>query len=325
MNAFRRSTLILMLLVAATQFAIARGGELPADGKLAVGEGYHLLKLVEFNDLNDIIVTDGKQSVRIELASVLPLADWPRSAKGMTLKEKFLKELQAGLVGKEVSLDVMDINEKGKIIGDVTLGPSSSFAAESWHEGGYAAGVGWGMTSVNILLIERGYSPYIKRVYKHVRGPEYVWDLFDDAEKNAKRQQAGFRALKDSANEIESIAASLSNECDVALRGLEWPQLMAVARQLITLPDAKIRHSLVRMMSEASRNNPEQREWCDVLLAQYFKEPELVIRRHMLITLDGSGLPAEQARQFLKQVLETETNEEIQSIATFWQRRLKDK
>jgi hypothetical protein len=337
MNVLRRLLLLFVLVFVAAHSALANGDELPAEGKLVAGKTYGALKLEELNDLNDVLLTDGKQRIHIVLANVLPFADWPKATASQNMKINFLEQLKAGLIDKEVGLSVLEIDEQGIAQCDLILGPGYGLGKEFWDIHPPSGRDGWGMTNFNLLLIERGYSPYVRSVYVTPRHQRTAAE-FDEAALLARHDRVGIFAasMSDSSSpatnwnvgELTALASKRSNECQLILRGLEWPQQKLAAEQLLKLPDAKIRYSVVSAMqqftfSQRQLTQQQLNEWGDVLMGLYFDEPELSVRKSMLGTMKYLRLPADIAQPFLQKVLETETDEGLLKFANYWQKDLK--
>lgn len=156
----------------------------------------HSVKVIQVQDLDRVHIKpylpkSGDQTSVVSLSNVLPFSQWPSElTKDQQEIQKSARELVKKLLGaKWVSYRPLkhEKDDKTSFCDMELFGPGREILKKRWEGKLPSERVYWGGYHLNILLVERGYSPY-------VRSPKRIlkWhDQFLAAEELAKKNKRG--------------------------------------------------------------------------------------------------------------------------------------
>jgi hypothetical protein len=169
------------------------------------------VNVVRIEDFDQIAVKIGDDRFEVALAGVLPLHDWPvveQSNPVSKLKQRILEALRSRLqsINKhDLYLTREKPENKNPLVEICGLDPLR------WDPKSRAGQEGWGITNLNLWIIESGFSPIVARAgsVDHVGEPPKSW--FDDALRRAKTSKAGIWQFGSFSREVEKRAAEQSD------------------------------------------------------------------------------------------------------------------
>jgi endonuclease YncB( thermonuclease family) len=187
--------------------ALAVVAESPApssnlDERLSNNEGVYV-KIERVSDFDDIVVLFENCQITVQLANVAPLSQWSEvgDEESKKVRKQALQFAKKTLTGEEVLMKVEHEHEnKNQERPAVYLSWTAKHRAKrKWHGKTPSQRIGWGMTSVNILLVEKGYSVYVSNDFAP---PQRIITLFKTAEDLAKEVSVGIWGVKNLVNQI---------------------------------------------------------------------------------------------------------------------------
>ncbi|PHS12109.1 MAG: hypothetical protein COA78_08695 [Blastopirellula sp.] len=150
------------------------------------------VKVEKVNDLDDITVSINQQRVTVRLASVIAISDLPVK-EGLRLprfRKETLDAVKSLLLDHEFFMRIRKNPEDDRVTA-VDLYRTGKHVTKQmpWTGKLPSEKVGWGMTSMNILLIEKGLT--ISSGKEHGNQLERIKLLYKDAENLAAKENIG--------------------------------------------------------------------------------------------------------------------------------------
>jgi endonuclease YncB( thermonuclease family) len=118
-------------------------------------------------DFDQVTLRRGDRSLVVALAAVAPLSTWGQdlSPADQALRDEALQFARKVLIGHEFHVCTLTVPMEGRATVDIEWSASGAGPPPGierhYKMSTPSEKVGWGMTSFNLLLIERGYSPCV--------------------------------------------------------------------------------------------------------------------------------------------------------------------
>jgi endonuclease YncB( thermonuclease family) len=166
------------------------------------------VKVERVRDFNDLVVLFGDEEIAVQLANVTPLSSWPEPGDDQVKKvrEQALQFIQQQLTGEEVFLKMAGGDLKHERPTVYLSWTAKHRTRKPWHGKLPSEKIGWGMTSINLFLVENGYALYTSEIAGAPPKPLAV--LFEDAELLAQKATVGIWSVAELAHQIRSTEAS---------------------------------------------------------------------------------------------------------------------
>jgi hypothetical protein len=151
--------------------------------------GYVIVEQV--NDLDDIVICVKNRQFSVRLAGVVPFSHWPvngDSKRISGLREEAYEAVKKLLVGNEFFATIKTSSSSDSTIAVELAWTGKHVTPEKpWKGQRPSEQLGWGMTSINILMVEKGYT-----LSSTADEPvERLRRLFKEAEQLAAKNQTG--------------------------------------------------------------------------------------------------------------------------------------
>jgi endonuclease YncB( thermonuclease family) len=130
------------------------------DQRLAVARSVKITDVKDLNSIEAYTLSVKKRNVRIVLSSTVPFSKWPEklTEEEGKIKQAGLQLLKDVLLGKEMVFQGIDLGDV--LHGDLWFqGSSGSYP---WNPERPSGKHGWFTTHVNAMLIESGYTVFVK-------------------------------------------------------------------------------------------------------------------------------------------------------------------
>lgn len=172
------------------------------------------VEVAEVHDLDNIEIRADGHEARVALANLVPFARWPKDlgTDAAAIKQAAVAAVKKELLGKEIFVELR-AEPKGsddRVQVDLIYVPSMHGREKiRWKGQRPSEQTGWGYVTLNLLFIERGYSPPVDQTGVVVR-PPFHKPLFPAAEDLAKEKHAGIWKSDRLSKALRDVATSLS-------------------------------------------------------------------------------------------------------------------